>query len=573
MSAEEINWRALIVKNLIDRNRRESNSFNEIITQNNRLLDTTYELKSINLKLSVENEQLRTGSVAASNGTSAAATAKISQLESKLLTQQEQLTDLHRRKGENAQMIIDLNLKLEKQNKLLGERESSIADHIAVNTSLRAEVLMLTTSLQELKSLNSCLRDEHCALQLAFASLEEKLRKVQDENRQLVERLIKYKAKDAEKLNEENESFLKIGKSLFRKRSDKMRKELEDAAREGASRRSNSPVPAFPPELERTGSLSDLTGNAKAAGFFSDGIPKRIHLKFDAHDGEVNAVRWSPVEPLVATGGADRKVNLWDVGKAKMEPRGILIGSNAAVNSVEFDSTGTMVLATSNDYASRVWTVSDQRLRHTLTGHSGKVMAAKFLGEPSKVVTGSHDRTLKIWDLRSRACVETKFAGSSCNDLVTTGTDVSGTTIISGHYDKKIRFWDTRTDCSANEIVLQGKITSLDLSKDCQYLLSCVRDDTIKLLDLRMNQIIRSFSNDNFKVSCDWSRVSFSRDTSRIAAGSNDGAIFVWNINGQLEGTLKENSAAAVTAVSWNPFSSVLATVDRAKSCIIWTSA
>lgn len=43
-------------------------------------------------------------------------------------------------------------------------------------------------------------------------------------------------------------------------------------------------------------------------------------------------------------------------------------------------------------------------LQHTLTGHSGKVMAAKFLGEPSKVVTGSHDRTLKIWDLRSKAC-------------------------------------------------------------------------------------------------------------------------------------------------------------------------
>ena len=43
-------------------------------------------------------------------------------------------------------------------------------------------------------------------------------------------------------------------------------------------------------------------------------------------------------------------------------------------------------------------------LQHTLTGHCGKVMAAKFLGEPSKVVTGSHDRTLKIWDLRSRAC-------------------------------------------------------------------------------------------------------------------------------------------------------------------------
>lgn len=95
-----------------------------LLFTDNRLLDTTYELKSLNLKLSVENEQLRTGSVAPSNGTSAAAAAKISQLESKLLTQQEQLTDLHKRKGENAQMIIDLNLKLEKQNKLLGERET-----------------------------------------------------------------------------------------------------------------------------------------------------------------------------------------------------------------------------------------------------------------------------------------------------------------------------------------------------------------------------------------------------------------------------------------------------------------
>ncbi|CAD6992682.1 unnamed protein product [Ceratitis capitata] len=76
----------------------------------------------------------------------------------------------------------------------------------------------------------------------------------------------------------------------------------------------------------------------------------------------------------------------------------------------------------------------DMAILHTLTGHSGKVMAAKYLQEPIKVVSGSHDRTLKVWDLRSIACIETKFAGSSCNDLVT--TDSLGSTIISGHYDK-----------------------------------------------------------------------------------------------------------------------------------------
>jgi len=38
---------------------------------------------------------------------------KISGLEQKLLLQQEELTELHRRRGENAQMIIDLNAKLQ----------------------------------------------------------------------------------------------------------------------------------------------------------------------------------------------------------------------------------------------------------------------------------------------------------------------------------------------------------------------------------------------------------------------------------------------------------------------------
>lgn len=167
-------------------------------------------------------------------------------------------------------------------------------------------------------------------------------------------------------------------------------------------------------------------------------------------------------------------------------------------------------------------------------------MAAKFLGDPFRVVTGSYDGTLKIWDLKSKACIETKFAGSRCNDLVK--TDGSGTTIISGHVDKKIRFWDTHTHSSIHDIELQGKITSLDLSKDCQYLICCVRDNTIKLIDLRQNQIITSFSDDNFKVSCDTARIAFNPDGSRIAAGSSDGSIFIWSTSGRLETTLKDNS-------------------------------
>lgn len=54
-----------------------------------------------------------------------------------------------------------------------------LAEEVTTNTSLRAEVEMLNKYMTELKGLNTCLRDEHTALMLAFASLEGKLRKVQ----------------------------------------------------------------------------------------------------------------------------------------------------------------------------------------------------------------------------------------------------------------------------------------------------------------------------------------------------------------------------------------------------------
>lgn len=78
------------------------------------------QLKSDNLKLSVENEQLRS---AVSTGGTGSNVAVVAALEKKLLAQQEELTDLHKRKGENSQMIVDLNLKVEQQKKLISEKE------------------------------------------------------------------------------------------------------------------------------------------------------------------------------------------------------------------------------------------------------------------------------------------------------------------------------------------------------------------------------------------------------------------------------------------------------------------
>ncbi|XP_041988823.1 autophagy-related protein 16-1 isoform X2 [Aricia agestis] len=539
-------WRKNIISQLQQRNKQETVAFQDIITFQSRLFDNVNTLKNENLQLTLLNERIRY-STTESVSSGGAVNEKVQALEKKILLLQEELTSLHRRRGESAQQIINFNAQVNELEKSVQAKDIIISENTALIASLRAEIQLYETNMAELQGLNQVLRDEHQALQIAFAAIEEKLRKVQDENRALVERLIKYKAKDADKMNEENEHFLK-------KRNDKIRKDLEEAAREGGSRSSG-------------GSASSAEDKMGSLPYYV--LPDKVALRFDAHDGDVNAVKWSPTDRLVATGGDDRKVKLWDVSKMGMvESKGALVGSNAGVMSVDFDSTGAYLVAGSNDFASRVWTVSDQRLRDTFTGHSAKVMAAKFLGEPTKVITGSHDRTLKIWDLRSRSCTQTKFAGSKCNDLVT--SDGAGSTIISGHFDKTIRFWDIRSEMSANYITLQGRITSLDLSRDNNYLLACVRDDTVQLIDLRMVSIVRHFSHDAFKVGCDSSRASFGVGGRTLAVGAADGAVYVWNTHsGRLETVLRDHTSA-VTAVSWHPQSGLLASVDCKKKAVIW---
>ena len=54
-----------------------------------------------------------------------------------------------------------------------------------------------------------------CKLQMAFSALEEKYRKCQEDNQDLVQRWMDQKAKDADRMNAENADFIKYVKQKW----------------------------------------------------------------------------------------------------------------------------------------------------------------------------------------------------------------------------------------------------------------------------------------------------------------------------------------------------------------------
>ncbi|XP_062578393.1 autophagy-related protein 16-1-like [Saccostrea cucullata] len=292
----------------------------------------------------------------------------------------------------------------------------------------------------------------------------------------------------------------------------------------------------------------------------------KVECEFDAHDGEVNAIRWSPSGLQFASGGGDKTVKLWRPSEGKWKCTETLIGSNAGIMSLDFDLMETFIVGAAKDGASRVWDIRDFILKQTLSGHYKEVTAAKFLTDSHKIVSGSHDRTIKIWDLQRGSCIHTMDALSSCNDLVT----MNGTNILSGHFDHRLRFWDTRTNKPTNEVLLQERVTSLDISTEKMTLLCSTRNDTLEVFDLRKNQIVTALEHDDFRVPCDWSRAVFSQDASYAMAGSSNGAVFIFNIKtGKVEDILQKHTNPVV-ACSWH--SSLLLSCEKLRKTILWRS-
>ncbi|XP_059369794.1 autophagy-related protein 16-like isoform X5 [Carassius carassius] len=597
-------WKRHVMEKLKQRDRVQCQAFEEIIHQYNRLLEKSdlQVVFSEHLHTEKYEQQNRHDlSPVLGGGRSDSLQQEMAQMRIK---HQEELTELHKKRGELAQSVIELNNQIQQKDKEIQSNEAKMQDYQQQISHLEGECRDLRNSLADLERANQTLRDEYDALQITFSALEEKLRKTTEDNQELVTRWMSEKAQEANKLNAENEKD-------SRRRQAKLQKELADAAKEplpiepdddievlsedagkgagGAGetspsrQRSRTPSRRVsqPPAAGLLDSISNIFIRRRSVNSFGSSpesaevpsacadvrVPSTALHVFDAHDGEVNAVRFSPGSRLLATGGMDRRVKLWEVVSGRCEPKGALTGSNAGITSIEFDSAGSSLLAASNDFASRIWTVDDYRLRHTLTGHSGKVLSARFLLDNTRIVSGSYDRTLKLWDLRSKVCMKTVFAGSSCNDIVCTEQCV-----MSGHFDKKVRFWDIRSESIVHELELLGRVTSLDLNHDRTELLSCSRDDLVKIIDLRCNAVRQTFKAQGFKCGSDFTRVTFSPDGSYVAAGSADGVLYIWNVlTGKLDKTLDKGHSSAINSVSWSPSGTYVASVEKGSKAVLWS--
>jgi autophagy-related protein 16-1 len=91
---------------------------------------------------------------------------------------------------------------------------------------------------------------------------------------------------------------------------------------------------------------------------------------------------------------------------------------------------------------------------HHLVGHQHKITCVRLISDRS-VITGSADRSLKVWDISRKTYRQTTtLRHSSTSNCVDVGSDPH--VAASGHMDGGLRFWDLRTGDRTADIVGKG---------------------------------------------------------------------------------------------------------------------
>uniref|UniRef100_A0A8C4UDN3 U5 small nuclear ribonucleoprotein 40 kDa protein n=1 Tax=Falco tinnunculus TaxID=100819 RepID=A0A8C4UDN3_FALTI len=247
-------------------------------------------------------------------------------------------------------------------------------------------------------------------------------------------------------------------------------------------------------------------------------------MLLSGHEGEVYCCKFHPNGNTLASAGFDRLILLWNV-YGDCDNYATLKGHSGAVMELHYNTDGSMLFSASTDKTVAVWDSETGERVKRLKGHTSFVNSCYPARRgPQLVCTGSDDGTVKLWDIRKKAAVQT--FQNTYQVLAVTFNDTSDQ-IISGGIDNDIKVWDLRQNKLT--YTMRGhadSVTGLSLSSEGSYLLSNAMDNTVRIWDVRpfapKERCVKIFQGNVHNFEKNLLRCSWSPDGSKIAGGSAD---------------------------------------------------
>ncbi|XP_061349717.1 uncharacterized protein LOC133294960 isoform X1 [Gastrolobium bilobum] len=303
----------------------------------------------------------------------------------------------------------------------------------------------------------------------------------------------------------------------------------------------------LPSSFTLTGSISDadiprsilsLLKN-KAQGHQNlNSIPEKLSASLYGHTKAVNAIHWSSSHAhLLASAGMDHMVSIWNVWSRDQKKACVLNFHNAAVKDVKWSQQGLFLLSCGYDCTSRLVDV-EKGLETQVLREEQIVGVIKFHPDNSNLfLSGGSKGRIKLWDIRTGKVVHNynRNLGPILDvEFTTNGKQFISSSDVSG------------SNLSENSIIVWDVSRQIPLSNQVYveaYTCPCVRCHPFDSIFVsqsngnyvaiftttppyRLNKYKRYESHgvSGFPIKC-----NFSLDGKKLASGSSDGFIYIYD--------------------------------------------
>ncbi len=211
-----------------------------------------------------------------------------------------------------------------------------------------------------------------------------------------------------------------------------------------------------------------------------------------------------------------------------------------------------------------IWSKPTWNLQQTISAHSDWVRCMSFTPDSLKLVSGSFDKTIKLWQIDTGG--EIYRLGERLKGVFALAVSPDGKLLASGSWDETIELWNLETGTLLHNLSQhKASVRALAIAPDSKTLISGSFDQTIVLWSLP-DGVVGKTMLDREPIAA----IALSADGTFLASTGDDGIVKIWSLASGLKIAESSGNKHCIGSLSISPDSQTIAAGTVYGNLVIW---
>ncbi|KAK3824921.1 MAG: WD40-repeat-containing domain protein [Benniella sp.] len=286
-------------------------------------------------------------------------------------------------------------------------------------------------------------------------------------------------------------------------------------------------------------------------------------MPFLDQENEVSAMAYTQDGMSLAVGHVSGRMNVYST--ANWERQWTQTDHSNLISGLSHSPKGSQIASCSHDKTVRLWDVRTGTCCHVLTGHASVVNCVVYSPHGDRVASASDDQTVLLWNTDTGDCCHILIGHT--HDALCVVYSPRVDQLASSSADSTVRLWDvTRGGCS-NVLRGHGKtVCSVVYSPHGNQVATGSHDKTVRLWDVDTGTCLRTLSGHG-----DWvTKVAFSPKGAQIASVGRGKTVNLWDVVTGVRQHILYGHTDNVNAVTYSPRGDQFASACDDYSVRLW---